>query len=304
MKIVRVFFLIHFAAAYPSWFHDYIQEHSKKYTLSEAARAFDILRPKYAHILSHSGLDLKLHGFSDQKRHKRRLDYTKSVRQIPSETLRLGLPLSFDWREKGHVTDPLAQGVCAGCYAFAAVTSLEHWFKKKSGVLMRLSTQEALDCSKNSDGCEGGLMEDVFKSSMHHPISLAAFHRLRRKDLTCPRVHHPHIRVQSFAAMTDDWNSNIESSLARNIVRYGPVTVGIDSQSLNFELYQGGILNASHCGKSIDHGVAIVGFTPEYWIIKNSWGTRWGEHGYLRLRRGQNACGIGTYASYVTDASL
>jgi cathepsin L len=69
-------------------------------------------------------------------------------------------------------------------------------------------------------------------------------------------------------------------------------------------MYRGGVLKESQCGKDIDHAVLLVGFTPEYWIIKNSWGPRWGQAGYLYLERNKNACGINSYASFITEAEV
>lgn len=303
MKQLIIFFiLVDVVACFPEWFEEYKREYNKTYTDEEAVNAYQIMLPKYNHIKNNTNLQLKLHEFSDKHRQKRRLDYTRGIPKL-NERLYLGLPLTFDWRTKGTVTPPIAQGECGGCFAFAAISSLEHWYKKKTGNLVNLSVQEALDCSTRSNGCDGGLMEDVFISAMQHPISLRSYDTFKMTDMKCPHIRTPHIRVKSFSSMSKDWNPRIESSLARNIVRYGPVTVGIDTQNLNFELYKGGIIDGSHCGKDIDHAVAVVGFTREYWIIKNSWGTAWGEDGYFRLKKGRNACGISTYASFVTDAT-
>ena len=77
---------------------------------------------------------------------------------------------------------------------------------------------------------------------------------------------------------------------------------------MNFELYHKGILKARHCGKEIDHAVTVVGYGIEhdtrYWIIKNSWGKKWGENGYFRLERDTNACGINSYSSFATDVEV
>jgi len=63
----------------------------------------------------------------------------------------------------------------------------------------------------------------------------------------------------------------------------------------NFQFYDSGVF--SDCGTQLDHGVTLVGYTSEFWIVRNSWGSSWGEQGYIRLARG-NTCGLANVASY------
>lgn len=69
--------------------------------------------------------------------------------------------------------------------------------------------------------------------------------------------------------------------------------------------YRSGILDSTSCGTNLNHAVTLVGYGTEngrdYWIIKNSWGTGWGERGYIRIRRttsGAGICGIYKMNSY------
>jgi len=87
-------------------------------------------------------------------------------------------------------------------------------------------------------------------------------------------------------------------------VNIGPVSVAIEADQQCFQFYSGGILSDPSCGMQLDHGVTAVGYgtdattSTDYWIVKNSWGTSWGEAGYVRLIRGSNECGIAQEASY------
>jgi len=303
--------------AYPNWFNNYIVEHKKQYTSEEMERAFNVLKPKYDYIKKNTGgLHLRLHENSDKNRKISRRLHEMKKRADTSPDLKkktLALPLRFDWRVHGAVTDVEEQGDCGGCYCFAAIHHLEYWYYKATGNLTKLSVQECIDCTnkkiKYSDGCGGGLMEDVFKLAKHWNIGKATYDPFAMRNKICPRHQPSHgLRVESFHVMMDQTNSKIERNLAHNLLHYGPIPIGIDSRSYNFELYRHGIIKADHCGKSIDHAVTVVGYGIEkntrYWIIKNSWGKKWGEGGYFRLERDHNACGINSYSSFVTAVKV
>ena len=310
--VLLLFFYLPFVYSieYPDWFHKYIQEHNKQYKSDELDRAYNILKPKYDHIVGHKGgLKLSLHSFSDSPL-KRRLKVRKAKKskRRKLKKKRIVIPTHFDWRTKGAVTNPKAQGTCGGCYCFAAIDNLEWWWKKRTGMLQDLSVQQCIDCTnkfvKDADGCDGGLMEDLYQLATTKPLSVASYDPFKMRTGTCPLLPPTgkKIKVKTYHTMSDEYHSPIEAELASNLIQYGPIPVGVDSKSMNFELYRGGILKASHCGKDIDHAVTVVGYTPQYWIVKNSWGNYWGEQGFFRIERGKNACGLNSYSSFVTNA--
>ena len=85
--------------------------------------------------------------------------------------------------------------------------------------------------------------------------------------------------------------------MATYVALHGPLAVSVDAMTQLWWPYTGGIMKGC-CNHDPDHAVLIVGFGVEngekYWLIKNSWGTSWGEQGYIRLARGTNECGITT----------
>lgn len=85
-----------------------------------------------------------------------------------------------------------------------------------------------------------------------------------------------------------------------------PVAVAIEADKLVFQLYNGGVFDSSKCGTNLDHAVLLVGYGSEngqeYFILKNSWDTTWGEEGYMRIavEDGAGICGVQLDALYPT----
>jgi len=80
-----------------------------------------------------------------------------------------------------------------------------------------------------------------------------------------------------------DVAANSPSSLV-NAIAQQPVSIAIEADQAAFQLYKGGIIS-SGCGTKLDHGVLVVGYASDYWIVKNSWGAGWGESGYVRISK-------------------
>jgi C1A family cysteine protease len=109
------------------------------------------------------------------------------------------------------------------------------------------------------------------------------------RDESCKQVAGKTVQDSGYLDLAQSQDA-LEKALTE-----GPVSVAVDAS--RWSSYRGGIF--STCGTSLNHGVLAVGYTSEYWTIKNSWGTSWGEKGFMRLAKG-NTCGILQVASYPT----
>jgi len=213
----------------------------------------------------------------------------------------------IDWRDidgKPFVTDVKNQGECGGCFAFAAAAVLEYW-SKKHGHPKSLSVQHLMDCTSTStgqnDGCDGGLMEYVFEYGKKHSVVLESRYPFAERDATCPNAQLlSHMAVSNWKVLERETNRFAEQQLEKILHEYGPVAVGVDS--LEWDNYKNGIYKHHMCSQDIDHAVTIVGYTDKAWIVKNSWGTEWGDNGYIYLERGHNTCGVAEYITYITNA--
>ncbi|XXG55336.1 hypothetical protein AAC387_Pa03g3031 [Persea americana] len=113
--------------------------------------------------------------------------------------------------------------------------------------------------------------------------------------------------VEGITKLSIDVPANNENALL-NAVANQPVSVAIDASGFDFQFYSS-VVFTGQCGISLDHGVTAVGYGTtadgtKYWLVKNSWGTGWGENGYIMMERDVDAkeglCGIAMQASYPT----
>ena len=90
-----------------------------------------------------------------------------------------------------------------------------------------------------------------------------------------------------------------EHALKTALATIGPVAVSINAARKTFQLYSHGVYDDEKCSSdTVNHAMLAVGYTPDYWILKNWWGDHWGENGYMNIRRNVNLCGIANYAAY------
>ncbi|KAL9233999.1 hypothetical protein vseg_008924 [Gypsophila vaccaria] len=214
---------------------------------------------------------------------------------------------TMDWRLKGVVTSIKDQGDCGCCWAFSAVAATESLHKLKTGTLVPLSEQELVDCDTDYDmGCEGGLMDTAFDYiSQNGGLASEATYPYTASDGKCVKK-----RAATHAASIsgyEDVPENDEDALLKAVANQ-PVSVGIEGGGFDFQFYSGGVFKGE-CGEELDHAVTIIGYGvgsdddgSKYWLVKNSWGTKWGEKGFMRIKRdvgvAHGLCGIAMMPSY------
>ena len=213
---------------------------------------------------------------------------------------------SLDWRAKGAVTPIKNQGQCGSCWSFSTTGSVEGVVQIATGTLVSLSEQQLVDCSGSfgNEGCNGGLMDDAFKYIIANGgLDSEADYAYTARDGTCNKAKEAK-KVGSITGFADVPQNNENQLIAA--VNKNPVSVAIEADQQAFQLYKSGVFDAA-CGTQLDHGVLAVGYGTEsgkdYWIVKNSWGTTWGDQGYILMAQHKGAsgiCGINMMASYPT----
>ncbi|KAL7732137.1 hypothetical protein ACLKA6_010265 [Drosophila palustris] len=209
------------------------------------------------------------------------------------------LPDTVDWRTKGAVTPVKNQGKCGSCWAFAAVATLEGQHFLRRGHLIELSEQNLLDCSTSDHGCKGGLASRALSYiRRNHGIDTAKSYPYKARKQPC------HFKKSLIAATVRNIvhvKAGSEFALAAAVATKGPVAVSIDATHLQY--YKRGVLRKT-CHKKPNHAVTVVGYGKDikegdYWLVKNSWGIKRGEKGYVRMaRKHHNMCHIATRPVY------
>ncbi|CAH9053788.1 unnamed protein product [Cuscuta epithymum] len=214
------------------------------------------------------------------------------------------VPETKDWREDGIITPVKNQGGCGSCWTFSTTGALEAAYAQAFGKNISLSEQQLVDCAGafNNFGCHGGLPSQAFEYIKYNGgLDTAEAYPYTGKDAAC-NFSSNNVGVQVFDSVNITLGAEDELKYAVGLVR--PVSIAYEVVS-DFMLYKGGVYTSTICGKDpneVNHAVLAVGYGVEngipYWLIKNSWGERWGDNGYFKMEMGKNMCGIATCASY------
>ena len=226
---------------------------------------------------------------------------TRTCKTFQSETT--GLPDSVDWRTNNAVTPVKNQGQCGSCWSFSATGAMEGAWAIHTGSLESLSEQQLIDCSKSYGdfGCNGGEMDSAFRYAIDHGMCTEDEDPYQAASESCIDCD-----MQVTFSTCVDVTSNNQLHL-KEAVAQGPVSVAIEADTAAFQFYSGGVINNNACGTQLDHGVLVVGYGEEdgqlYWLVKNSWGTSWGDQGYVKIARTESendpgVCGIAMQPSY------
>lgn len=139
-------------------------------------------------------------------------------------------------------------------------------------------------------------MDNAFKYAKANKIESESDYPYTGKGGSCAySASKGKVQLTGLTDVTPNSGSQLKAAVAQQ-----PVSVAIEADKAVFQSYKGGIITSTGCGTTLDHGVLVVGYGSEsgtdYWILKNSWGTTWGEKGYFRILRsdaaGKGICGL------------
>jgi len=224
---------------------------------------------------------------------------------------------TFDWRDQNAVSAVKDQGQCGSCWSFSAVAALEtaQFIKSGKKTLTVYSEQNLVSCDTKDSGCNGGLMDTAFDwiqsnkgicTSAAYPYTSGTTkvdgtcNTSCAKDSAAAVTGHVDLFTKKLLKLTPATDAQLVEAVNTN----GVVSVAIQADESAFQLYKSGTFTGK-CGAKLDHGVAVVGYTKDAYIVRNSWGASWGDNGYIYLARGDyndgyGQCGVLSEPSFPT----
>lgn len=288
-------------------FKSYISKFGKSYSDSDHALRFAIFRQNAAYVRKVNSLNtsftLALNKFADLTVDEFKSQYlgtqvSKGLRGASKKVHQI-FPSSKDWVSEGHVSPVKDQGYCGSCWAFSAVGAIESIYSIKNDKILDLSEQQLVDCSRpyGNMGCDGGIMDSAFDYIKAKGIVKERRYPYKTRDQKCRKglTLFPATYISGYTWVQENDYNALASALYLQ-----PVSVAVDAT--NWSLYSSGVFTSDWCENNLNHGVLAVGYSMDdgYFKIKNSWGSDWGENGFIRLSitSDEGTCGVQMYCLY------
>ncbi|CAD5117923.1 DgyrCDS6668 [Dimorphilus gyrociliatus] len=304
-------------------FNIFKKKHGKKYSHPhEHEEKKHIFRQnlRYIHSMNRQGLtfNLAVNHFAD--RIKSDLKFLRGKLYTPGsngalpydkkryETVK-DLPKDFDWRIPGAVTPVKDQSICGSCWSFGTTGTIEGAHFLKTGRLVSLSQQVLVDCSwgEGNNACDGGEDYRAYRWIIKNngiPTS-DSYGAYKGTDGKC-HSKSPGLEIGAKIKNYVNVTAYDVEALKKSLVSQGPISIGIDASHRSLSFYSHGVYSDPKCGnkpEDLDHAVLLVGYGTldgkDYWLIKNSWSTYWGNDGYFLMDQAKNMCGVTTSPTFV-----
>jgi C1A family cysteine protease len=223
---------------------------------------------------------------------------------------------NFDWREEGFNLEVSDQGSCGSCWSFSTTEALSGIYFIENGDLINFSKQQLVDCDNMqnvprgiSNGCNGGQIAKTFDwigknnglcSNEDYPYVSGTTKTEQECEKDCEVIKKSKVSGYVNVKQSDD-------EAMMTAIHKQPVSVAIQADQKAFQLYSSGVFTGE-CTTDLDHAVLLIGYgtdnNVDYFTIKNSWSSDWGENGYIRIGRGtqfnngDGQCGVLLQGSY------
>jgi len=281
--------------------YDSVEEYAKRLGIF-AENMERVAKMNAEHVLINGEAVFGVTKFSDLTPEEFKATYltyrpSNRTRDVKDPVIEGPIANDIDWVSKGAVTPVKDQGRCGSCWAFSATAAIESYAKLSGKYgLEVLSAQQINSCDKRDGGCNGGNTETAYE----YVKGAGGIETERDYPYTSGGGSTGSCKFQSskIAVTISGYHSvSRGESALKNALNEGPASLCLAASS--WQSYRGGILE--RCDNQVDHCVQGTGYSgSSYWRIRNSWGTSWGESGFIRLAQGQDLCKVSDDTTYPT----